>query len=96
MTNPAEAALPDLPPLPATGLPAELIERRPDVREAYLRVQAADRDLAAAITERYPRINLSAALDTAAERPADLFNTWISSLAGYSVRIAPSTVALKW
>lgn len=81
MLNLTEAALPNLPPLPSTGLPAELIQRRPDVREAYLRVQAADRDLAAAISERYPRIDLTAAIETSAESPADLFNAWIFSLA---------------
>jgi len=40
------AALPELPPLPATGVPAELVRRRPDVRSAHLRLRAADRELA--------------------------------------------------
>ncbi|MFW5683195.1 MAG: TolC family protein, partial [Phycisphaeraceae bacterium] len=51
--------LPEIPPPPAVGLPAELVERRPDVRQARLRLEAADRDLASAIADQYPRINLT-------------------------------------
>ncbi|MEX0937848.1 MAG: efflux transporter outer membrane subunit [Pirellulales bacterium] len=74
--------LPDLPPLPYTGLPAELVNRRPDVRRDYLALEAADRDLASAITAQYPRINLTASVVTAAEDPGNLFNEWIASVAG--------------
>jgi outer membrane protein TolC len=52
------------------------------VQEAVLRVQAADKRVAAALAERYPRIDLTASLRTSAERPADLFATWLASLAG--------------
>lgn len=76
------AVLPTLPPLPDTGLPAELVNRRPDVRRDFLALQAADRDLASAISAQYPRINLTASVITAAESPENLFQEWIASVAG--------------
>ncbi|MEZ6117432.1 MAG: efflux transporter outer membrane subunit [Pirellulaceae bacterium] len=74
--------LPDLPPLPSTGLPSDLLMRRPDVRSDYLAFAAADRDLAAAITAQYPRINLTGSLINAADRPEDLFRDWFVSIGG--------------
>ena len=74
--------LPALPPLPETGLPAELVNRRPDVQSAYKQLQAADRDLATAISNQYPRISLSASFSTAAEKPGNLFQDWFFTLAG--------------
>jgi len=73
--------LPDLPPLPRTGLPAELIGRRPDVRAAALRLQAADRRLWAAVADQFPRISLTATTETSAEAVRDLFDNWLASLA---------------
>ncbi|MFK7788482.1 MAG: efflux transporter outer membrane subunit [Phycisphaeraceae bacterium] len=81
----AEVLLPDLPASPKTSLPATLLQRRPDVLAAYLRLQAADEDLAAAVSDQYPRLNLSASLETIAERPSDLFEDWLFSIAGQAV-----------
>lgn len=76
----AEApALPALPPLPETGLPMELVRRRPDIRRAYRLLQAADRDLAAAIANQYPRLTLSASLTTTDDAAVDLFEEWTRS-----------------
>jgi len=47
-------SLPALPGLPGTGIETELVQRRPDVRAALLRLSAADRDLAASISNLYP------------------------------------------
>jgi len=74
--------LPALPPLPATGLPSELLERRPDIRRDFLALWAADRDLAAAVSAQYPRLNLFGSVTTAAESPENLFRDWIVSIAG--------------
>jgi outer membrane protein TolC len=60
MTPPARAELPKLPDLPDTGVPADLLEQRPDVRAAARRVQAADRRVGAAIAARLPTIRLGA------------------------------------
>ena len=76
------AELPELPPLPDTGLPAELVQRRPDVRRAHDLLRAADRDLAAAVSRQYPRLSLTASLSTAGEDASDLFDDWARSFAG--------------
>lgn len=73
--------LPSLPPLPATGLPVATLRRRPDVRAAELRVQSADRRVAAAIADQFPRLSLSASASTTSERVRDLFDNWLASLA---------------
>ena len=77
----ARHTLDALPALPDTGLPLELIERRPDIREAFYTVQAADARVAAAIADRYPRIDLSAGVNSLAASPGDLFSSWLANLA---------------
>lgn len=81
LSVPAGAALVEVPPLP-THIPAAWLQRRPDLRQAYLRLQAADARLASAVAAQYPRINLSAGLEGAADNPADLFRGWLGTLAG--------------
>jgi len=83
---PAEAstgprALPDIPAVPATGVPGEVLADRPDVHGAWLRLQAADRDTASALADRYPRLDLSASLTTGPE-PDRLFRDWTAAIAG--------------
>ena len=75
------AALPTLGAVPATGVPAEWVRRRPDVRAAEVRAAAADRRVAAAIAEQFPRLALSAGADTSAERLRDVFDNWLANLA---------------
>lgn len=70
--------LPGLPPRPAAGVPAHLVQRRPDVRAAYYRLQAADQDLAAAIRDQYPSLNLSASYVSEAATASNLFSTWLT------------------
>jgi NodT family efflux transporter outer membrane factor (OMF) lipoprotein len=74
------AALPDLPPAPAAGIPADLLQRRPDVRAAQHRTVAADHRVAAAIADRFPTVRLSASLPFQAEHTGDLFDEFVSSL----------------
>ncbi len=74
--------LPDLPLQPLTGLGTELIQRRPDIRAAYFRVQAADQRIAAAIADRFPKLSLSASVDTLSPNLQSLFNNWVATLAG--------------
>jgi outer membrane protein TolC len=47
----SSAELVALPVMPDVGLPAELLQRRPDVREAFLNLRASDAELAAAISD---------------------------------------------
>jgi outer membrane protein, multidrug efflux system len=76
------ADLAPLPPLPSTGLPAEVVARRPDVRAAWLRVRAADRRSAAAVADRYPALRLTGRIETTGVDIDDLFRNWLASLAG--------------
>jgi len=80
-TAPADGPLPALPALPKTGLPADLVWRRPDVRAAALRLAAADHTLAAAVADTYPRISLSARASTSGPKVRDLFDNWLGTLA---------------
>lgn len=75
-------ALPELPPMPFAGLPADLLNRRPDVRAAYFALAAADRDVAAAVSDQYPRLNLGASIINSAQSPETLFRDWFLSLGG--------------
>jgi outer membrane protein TolC len=77
----AARALPPLPPLPDTGLPAALVQRRPDVRAAFLRLRAADREVAAAVRSQYPRLTLDASLLTTDRGASVLFEDWVSAFA---------------
>ncbi|THB76101.1 MAG: TolC family protein [Desulfobulbaceae bacterium] len=70
----------ELPPLPDTGLPAELIKSRPDIRSAFLSLQAADERVAAAVADQYPSIRLSASLQTEESRTSVLFSDYLASL----------------
>jgi NodT family efflux transporter outer membrane factor (OMF) lipoprotein len=79
---PASDKLPELPPLPATGLLAEWVQRRPDIRSALTRLRAADRRVAAAVADRFPRISLSGSASTSSENVEDLFDNWLASIAG--------------
>lgn len=81
----SESELPGLPPLPQTGLPSDLVRRRPDLRQAFYELEALDADLAAAVANQYPRLNLSASISTSAESPENLFDTWVASVAGQIV-----------
>lgn len=77
-----KAGLPSLPPLPEIGLPADLLLRRPDLRSAYLELLATDRDLASAMSDRYPRIDLTASLRSSSEDSSELFDNWLRRAAG--------------
>ncbi len=79
---PDDETLPALPPLPDTGVPADLVQRRPDLQQAWQLVQAADQDIAAAISNRFPRISIEASLSSQANEASNLFDNWLATLAG--------------
>lgn len=74
--------LPDLPPMPATGVPSDLLTRRPAVRRDYVAFQAADHDLASAISRQYPRVSLTGSLLNVAESPETVLRDWFVSIGG--------------
>ena len=67
--------------LPSTGIPSETLMRRPDLRSAAQAIAAADYRVYAAAAEQYPRISLSAGVETDAARTRDLFDNWLATLA---------------
>jgi len=67
--------------LPATGIPSETLMRRPDLRSAAQAIAAADYRVYAAVAEQYPRISLSAGVETDSASTRDLFDNWLASLA---------------
>lgn len=74
------STLPALPALPGTGLPGELLTRRPDVRAAQHRVRAADYRVGAAIADRFPSFRLSGQMGLLAATPQELFANWMWSI----------------
>ncbi len=68
-------------PLPSTGLPAALVQRRPDVRSSYYAILATDRRVWEAIADRLPRISLTAGADANAESIRDLLDNYLATLA---------------
>lgn len=69
-----------LPPTPPAGLPADLIESRPDVREAEQRLIAANANIGVAKAGYYPKFSLTGSLGSESKSLSDLFgagaNTW--------------------
>jgi len=76
------SALPELPPLPPTGLPADLLANRPDVRAAGVRLKAADWQIAEARANRLPRLSLTGRARYGEGDLDVLFDNWLLTLAG--------------
>jgi len=50
---------PELPDLPLTGLPLDLLKNRPDLRRIYNQIVAVDYRVAEAVADRFPKIGLT-------------------------------------
>ncbi|MBP1127088.1 MULTISPECIES: efflux transporter outer membrane subunit [Pseudomonas] len=70
-----DAAVPQTPRQVAIGLPSQLAERRPDIRQAEARLHAATANIGVAKGDFYPRITLSGSLGSQALQLAD-FGSW--------------------
>lgn len=66
-----------LPPLPQVGLPADLIQRRPDIQKAFYNVMAADKRVASAVADRFPRLSVSGQATSSANSAGGLFDAWL-------------------
>ncbi len=76
-----DAELPEIGPLPAIGIPADVLANRPDVRQAGMQLQAADWSVSAARADRLPALRLSASASYASAEAGKLFDDWIANLA---------------
>jgi multidrug efflux system outer membrane protein len=67
------STLPPLPP-PPVGLPADLLDRRPDLLASSFRYQAAQARVGASIAALFPNLTLSASAGTSSDSIGDLFD----------------------
>ncbi|MDG1731392.1 MAG: TolC family protein [Thalassotalea sp.] len=75
-----QTSLPKIPPLPSMGLPLSTLQYRPDIQQAFAELQASNATMAAAVTDRFPRITLRASYSTNKNNVQDLFDDWSGSL----------------
>ena len=68
-------AIPDTPYLPAAGIPADLLRRRPDVRQAEAVVSAASARIGIAEADLYPTLTLLGTVGVSAQNVSSLFET---------------------
>lgn len=71
----ADAPVPQTPRQVAIGLPSQLAERRPDIRQAEARLHAATASIGVAQGDFYPRITLSGNFGSQAMQLSD-FGSW--------------------
>jgi NodT family efflux transporter outer membrane factor (OMF) lipoprotein len=69
----AVARQPAPPPLPPLGLPADLVQRRPDLRRRERELAAAVARIGAAEAERYPRLSIDGTFALSTPRSNQLF-----------------------
>jgi len=67
------AELPSLDPVPL-GLPAELLDRRPDLRQAEMRLAAATYGVGAAIANLYPDLSLTGSAGVRSDTVSDIIS----------------------
>lgn len=72
---PTAMALPDVPPAPSAGVPADLLARRPDVRAAELTLLSAGYQLGAAQRSFLPSLSLTGSAGYSASAFSELFNS---------------------
>jgi len=72
---------PQLPPLPAAGLPADLLEKRPDIQAEYQRLLGKDYGVAIARADRLPTITLTGSISDTETALSDLLDSWAANLA---------------
>lgn len=85
---PEPTVLPPLPPLPRTGVPAELLLRRPDVRAARRRIVSQDHRLGAAIADQFPQLRFNASVGLSNPSLENLLSSFVWSIA--SSLLAPA------
>ncbi|MBN1903916.1 MAG: efflux transporter outer membrane subunit [Deltaproteobacteria bacterium] len=76
----AKQNLPELISVPSTGLPADLLVSRPDVRAAGQRLHSADWQVSAAKADLFPSISISANGTFSNDSFDLLFSNWVSIL----------------
>ncbi|WP_460119207.1 efflux transporter outer membrane subunit [Pseudomonas sp. S2_C03] len=83
----ADGPVPQTPRQVAIGLPSQLAERRPDIRQAEARLHAATANIGVAKGDFYPRITLSGNFGSQAMQLSD-FGSWSSRSFGIGPQIS--------
>ena len=76
-----QSQLPTIARLPDIGIPADVLANRPDVRQAGLKLYAADWQVSAARADRLPAIRLTGSFSYNDGDIGDLFDNWAANLA---------------
>lgn len=77
----SQRELPQRIPLPETGLPVQLIDSRPDIQAAWVRLQSADWEVSEAKAERLPSLRLTAQGSLSGSSLDQILGNWLSNLA---------------
>tara|TARA_R110002096_G_scaffold401386_6_gene598299 strand:- start:40160 stop:41668 length:1509 start_codon:yes stop_codon:yes gene_type:complete len=76
---PTSEALPTLPGLPSTGVPLDILSRRPEIEASYFAIESADHAVGVAMAAKLPSLRLGANLSSAGSL-TDLFTGAVASL----------------
>ncbi|MBN2841954.1 MAG: TolC family protein [Sedimentisphaerales bacterium] len=74
-------ALPQVPDTPDTGIPSQLLIRRPDLRLAMVNIKIANWNLSEAKADKLPAFKLTASYKYGDDELESLFDNWIMNLA---------------
>ena len=74
--------LPLKPNLPSLGIPASILENRPDIQSAMARLKAADARVSAAVSSRLPALRFGTNAGYQSFEMSELFDDFIWSLSG--------------
>ena len=80
-TGVAIGSLPTLDTPPSGGIPAMLLENRPDIRASLNRLQSADQNLVVAKADRLPAIRLTGSAGYNSSEFDRIFDNWLLNLA---------------
>lgn len=68
------AVIPPVPPAIPTGVPSDLLRRRPDIRLAEADIHAATANIGVAEADLFPRVTINASVGWNADNASDLFS----------------------
>ena len=74
--------LPEPLPVAQAGIPSALMQNRPDIMAAWLRLLSQDKAVKIAKSNRLPSFDLSAVYGAGATKFSDIFDSWLLTLAG--------------
>lgn len=58
-----------------TGIPSQLLKRRPDIRASLMKIYASDKKVAAAVADRFPSFNLAGSYGGASEEISTILDS---------------------